>query len=110
MTFSDAWIEAGDDDDFATFLKQHPGAGSLPPPDQPYWINHVKEWAKLEGLPVEFPDYNMVRVPVTKRQLQCFMDEMLGTPAPDSNPFSLRGYIEQRCRDDRTYAIAADEF
>lgn len=30
MTFSDAWIEADDDDDdFATFLEQHSGAGSL---------------------------------------------------------------------------------
>lgn len=70
----------------------------------------MKEWAQREGLPVEFPDFNVVRVLVTKRQLQRFADEMLGTPAPDPAPSSLRGYVEHRCREDRTYAIGADEF
>ena len=110
MTFSDAWIEAGNDADFASFLEKHPSAGALPPPDSPYWITHLKDWAKHEGLSVEYPDYNVVRVLVSKTQLQRFIEQMLGPEIQTNDPNTLAGYVWQRCRDDRTYAIGADEF
>lgn len=110
MTFSDAWIEAGNDEEFAAFLARSPRFSVLPPPERPYWINRVQEWAQLEGLPIEHPDYNVIRVPVTKDQLLRFMTEMLGDAATPVDPSTLRGYVQVKCRVDRTYAIAADEF
>lgn len=70
----------------------------------------MKEWAQREGLPIEHPDYNVIRVPVTKDQLLRFMKTMLGDPVTHADPSTLPGYIQARCRDDRTYAIGADEF
>lgn len=110
MTYSSAWIESGDDEDFATFLEQHPRFDLLPPPDRPYWINHLKEWAGRESLPIEYPDDCVVRVPVAKQQLLRFLTDMLGAPDTPPDPSTLRGYVEIKCRDDRIYAIGADEF
>jgi hypothetical protein len=110
MTYSSAWIEPGNDEDFATFLKQSPRFGVLPPPPSPYWINHVKAWAARESLAIEHPDHGEIRVAVTKQQLLRFLDENFGVPESDADPSSLRGHIERQLRDDRTYAIAADEF
>lgn len=110
MTFSSAWIEPGDDEDLAAFLEQSPRSGILPPPPSPYWINYLRDWAQREDLAIEYPQHGEIRVPVTKSQLLRFMHETLGAPAPATDPSSLRDYIEHRCRDDRTYAICADEF
>jgi len=110
MTYSDAWIEAGDDADFAAALAQSPRFGLLPPPPTPYWINHLREWAEREGLAIEYPQQGEIRVPVAKSQLLCFMDEMFGALAPANDSSALRDHIEQNCRDGRTYAIVADEF
>lgn len=110
MTYSDAWIEAGDDDDFAKFLDQTPRIGVMPPPGKPYWIAHVKNWAQRESLAIEHPDYNVVRVHVTKTQLQRFMQEMLGHQLHTGDPATLVGYVWHKCHDDRTYVIGADEY
>jgi hypothetical protein len=86
MTCSDAWIDAGDDIEFAKFLDQRGGRGQLPPPVRPYWINHLKAWARPEALPIEYPDYNVVRVPVTKTQLQRFLVPALGADLSTDDP------------------------
>ena len=110
MTYSSVWIEPGNDEDFAAFLRQSPRFGVLPPPPSPYWINHVKEWAVRESLAIEYPGHGEIRVAVTKQQLLRFLDEKLGALGSDADPSSLRGYIEHQFRDDRSYTIASEEF
>ena len=107
MTFSDAWIEPGDDADFAKFIEQRGRRGLLPTPDRPHWINHVKDWAQREGLPVEYPDFNVVRVPVTCTQLQRFLEQMR---LQNGDLGTMSEYVRLNGRDDCTYAIVADEF
>ena len=110
MTFSEAWIEGGDDEDFAKFLDQKPRFSVLPPPPHPYWISHLKGWAERESLPIEYPGYGTVRVPVSRAQLQRFITETLGTQVQIDDPATLFGYVWHKCRDDRIYAIGAEEF
>jgi len=110
MTYSSAWIEPGNDEDFAAYLNQSPRFGVLPPPPSPYWINHVREWAARESLPVEHATLGELRVAVTRQQLLRFLDEKLDAPEADDSQSNLRAHVERRLRDDRMYAIAADEF
>ncbi|MGF6877402.1 hypothetical protein [Paraburkholderia sp. MM5477-R1] len=112
MTFSDAWIDSVDDEEFAAFLTQSPRFRVLPPPSSPYWINHVRGWAKKEGLAIKYPgdDDLEIRVLVTRRQLVRFFDDMFGPLTSGADRSTLHGYVVDKCRDDRTYLIAADEF
>lgn len=110
MTFSDAWIEAGDDDAFAQFLNQKPRFSMLPPPPRPYWINHVKEWATRESLPIEYPDHGTIRVAASRAQLQSFFTAMFGAQAESDDPTTVLGYLRHRGSDHHVYAIVADEF
>lgn len=110
MTFSEAWIEAGADSDFASFLNRTPRLCLLPPPPSLYWIGHVKEWAKNELLPIEHPAHGIVRVKANKRQLQQFLTKILGQHTDINDPTTLLGYIWQHWDDDRVYEISAEEF
>jgi hypothetical protein len=112
VTFSDAWVDSVDDQEFAVFLAQSPRFRVLPPPPSPYWINHVRGWAKKEGVAIEYPsdDGLEVHVLVTRRQLMRFFDDMFGPLESGADHSTLRGYIVNKCRDDRSYLIAADEF
>jgi hypothetical protein len=109
MTFSDAWLESPEDPEFEDFLKQTKGLRVLPTPhlSNNYWINHLKQWAKKEQLPIQYPDYLEIRVSVSKAQLLRFMDDMFHAGEPIS---ILRDYIAKKCNDQVSYIIVADEF
>jgi hypothetical protein len=119
VTYSDAWIDTIDDDEFAAFLKERrthdtPLEGRiflLPPPPRPgnYWINLVKEWTAKQGLPVEYVDPLEIRVAVSRTQLLKFIDDTFGSE-PAGKVAKLRAHVREHLRDDRTYLVVADEF
>lgn len=110
MTFSSAWVEAGDDDDLAEFLARSPRAGILPPPPSPYWINRVRELAEHESLPVEHANYGEIRVQITGRQLKDFINAAFGPDLKADDSSTVLGFVMQRCRDNGHYVLAAEEF
>lgn len=110
VTYSSAWIAAGDDKGLAAFLARSPRAGVLPPPPAPYWINHVRELAKRESLPIEHSGDGEIRVKVTGRQLKDFINAAFGPELQADDPSTLLGYVMQRCLDDSRYVLAAEEF
>lgn len=110
MTYSSAWLEAGNDEGLAAFLARSPQAGVLPPPPVPYWINHVRELAKRESLPIEHAGYGEIRVEVTGRQLKDFINASFGPALQADDSSTLLGYVMQRCLDDSRYVLTAEEF
>jgi hypothetical protein len=109
MTYSDAWLESPEDPDFDDFLEQTRGLRVLPPPrlSNNYWINHLKHWAEKERLEIQYPDPLEIRVAVSKDQLLRFMDDMFHAGEPVS---FLKNHISEKCKDDVSYLIVADEF
>ena len=110
MTYSSAWLEAGNDEGLAAFLARSPRAGVLPPPPAPYWINHVRELAERESLPIEHAGYGEIRVEVTGRQLKNFINATFGSELQADDSGTLLGYVMQSCLDDSRYVLAAEEF
>src|SRR4051812_39061527 len=97
MTFSDAWIDTVDDDEFAAVLKEERARDlpyaerifKLPPPPSPYWITVVRQWASSTGLTVEEVDPLESRARVSRAQLLRFLDDTFreaGDPALQRTP------------------------
>ncbi|QGZ61077.1 hypothetical protein [Paraburkholderia acidisoli] len=110
MTFSEAWLEAGDDDEFAAMIKHMPRHGLLPTLTGRRWISHIRSWAKVEGLQIVYPDHNVVRVSASGLKLKEFLDETLALDGMHHVGDAPNDLIWSRCRPDRMYVIAADEY
>jgi hypothetical protein len=118
-TYSDAWIQTVDDPDFKALVDSQSSMDTrradklylLPPAPQPsrYSINIVRDWAKANGLAVEYVDHLEIQVHVTRQQLARFLEETYG-PENESVTAPLQRHVRERLRDDCTYLVVADEF
>jgi hypothetical protein len=121
VTYSDCWIDTVDDEDFRVFKAQQMRTDGetgrfgrlhvLPqPPDMShYWLPVVKDWATERGLEIQWVDSAWIKVPVSRAQLQQFLDEVFET-APESPVAKLQAHVSEHFRDDKTYVIVAEEF
>ena len=115
MTYSDCWIDTVDDDAFKALVAgEHRRAHRIellpsPPGSCHYWIPVVKEWAAEHSVPIHYIDPVWIQVPVSRAQLQRFLDDVFG-PDPNAPPQRLRVHVREHLRDDRTYLIVAEEF
>ena len=121
MTYSDCWIDTIDDGDFKALIAGQSGSDArrvnrielLPSPPGMWhvWLPIVKEWASGENLSVDYIDPICIQVPVSRAQLQRFLDHVFGRePSLPQNLQRLLAHVRQHLRDDRTYLIVADEF
>jgi hypothetical protein len=121
MTYRDCWIDTIDDEEFKALIARQSGSEArrvnrielLPslPGTCHFWISIVKEWAAVENLSIEYVDPICIQVPVSRAQLQRFLDHVFGPEMSlPQNLQNLRAHIRQHLRDDRTYLIVADEF
>ena len=119
MTYSDCWIDTVDDAAFKALVEGQRGEEArraqrielLPsaPGQGHLWPPIVKEWAAEQSLPIHYVDPLCVQVPVSRAQLQRFLDDIFG-PDPNAPPQKLRAHLRDHLRDDRTHLIVADEF
>jgi hypothetical protein len=118
VTFSDAWVDTVDDDDFAALIQAQSTIDakradrlyllpSPPPRAGEYWINVVKEWAVAHGLPIESFGPLEISVPVSRAQLLQFLDDVFG---PEAATMPLCRHVREHLRDDRQYLVTSDEF
>jgi len=86
MTFSDAWIDAGEDEDFADFLARSPKLSVLPPTGEAVLDESLERMGVNR---CRLNDFDVVRVPVTQQQLPRFMTEIFGAPVTTRSKRSL---------------------
>jgi hypothetical protein len=121
VTYSDCWIDTVDGDEFRAFRAQQtatdgetgrfgrPHVLPRPPGSSPYWLPIAKDWATERGLEIDWVDSVWIKVPVSRAQLQQFLEEIFAT-VPDSPVASLQAHVRKHFRDDKTYIIVAEEF
>jgi hypothetical protein len=108
-----ACIDTVDDDEFRAFQAQQTGTdgetgrfGRLyalqrPPGPSRYWLPIAKDWATERGLEIEWADSAWIKVPVSRAQLQHFLEEIFGMN-PESPVASLLAHVSKHFRDDKT--------
>jgi hypothetical protein len=74
-----------------------------------YWLPIVKDWATERGLEIDWVDSAWIKVPVSRAQLEQFLEEVFGAN-PESPAANLAAHANKHFRDDKTYVIVAEEF
>jgi hypothetical protein len=122
LTSSECYIEIVDEE-LETYTRQqrtvdwqtgrnNPRHGLPEPPGkspQYFWLPFVERWATERDLQIDCVDSAWIRVPVSRAQVQQFLEEVFGT-APESPVAGLLAKVINHFRNDKTYVIAVVEF
>jgi hypothetical protein len=118
MTYSDCWLDAIDDDNFAAYVRDHDRPEIKradkqhllgPGPRGRYWINLVRDWGAARDLKVEYVDHLELRIRVSRNQLLDFLAFAYGDDL-NSHAQGTVSFIRDTLKDGCTYWLCADEF